>query len=246
MSWAHPKFGSLLASCSFDARVIVWKEGPDGGWGAVWASPEGLHGASVNAVQWAPHELGALQLACAGSDGALVVLTHDAATGGFAAAKLERAHLLGCTAVSWAPAAPPGSLVSPGAAGGPLVRKLATGGCDSLVKIWAQDERSGGWAPDGPPLRGHRDWVRDVAWAPNLGLPSNSVASCGQDGLVLVWTQAEPGGGWAARELADFRPSPVWRVAWSVFGGVLAVCEQARVTLWKEAPDGVWAQVAQE
>jgi protein transport protein SEC13 len=26
VSWAHPKFGSLLASASYDGRVIVWKE----------------------------------------------------------------------------------------------------------------------------------------------------------------------------------------------------------------------------
>jgi WD40 repeat protein len=32
VSWAHPRYGSLLASCSFDHRVIVWKEGPDGQW----------------------------------------------------------------------------------------------------------------------------------------------------------------------------------------------------------------------
>jgi len=24
--WAHPKFGSILASCSYDRQVIVWKE----------------------------------------------------------------------------------------------------------------------------------------------------------------------------------------------------------------------------
>ena len=24
--WAHPKFGSILASCSYDRQVIIWKE----------------------------------------------------------------------------------------------------------------------------------------------------------------------------------------------------------------------------
>lgn len=27
VAWAHPKFGSILASCSFDGTVIIWKEG---------------------------------------------------------------------------------------------------------------------------------------------------------------------------------------------------------------------------
>ena len=32
VAWSHPKFGSLLASCSFDHRVIVWKEMQDSQW----------------------------------------------------------------------------------------------------------------------------------------------------------------------------------------------------------------------
>jgi hypothetical protein len=38
VSWAHPRYGSLLASASFDHRVIIWKEGPDGQWLQVGAS----------------------------------------------------------------------------------------------------------------------------------------------------------------------------------------------------------------
>jgi protein transport protein SEC13 len=29
VAWAHPKFGSLLASCSYDRKVIIWKETND-------------------------------------------------------------------------------------------------------------------------------------------------------------------------------------------------------------------------
>ena len=29
VSWAHPTFGSILASCGQDGRVIVWKEKDD-------------------------------------------------------------------------------------------------------------------------------------------------------------------------------------------------------------------------
>lgn len=36
-------------------------------------------------------------------------------------------------------------------------------------------------------LDGHTDWVRDVAWAPNVGLPRSYIASCGQDRCVFVW-----------------------------------------------------------
>ncbi len=241
MSWAHPKFGHLLASCSFDHKVIVWKESGEGAWQPAYVSPPTLHSASVNSCAWAPHELG-LQLAAGSSDGSLSVLTHGA-DGVWSSAKVEPAHLLGVTSVSWSPAQPPGSLVTPGS-GAPLMRRIVTGGCDNTAKIWVYEPQRGGWAPEHT-LEGHTDWVRDVAWAPNLGMPKNTIATAGQDGKVLIWTQSEPAGPWRSKELADFK-TPVWRVSWSVFGNVLAVAADAGspVTLWKEAVDGEWAQVA--
>lgn len=40
VAWAHPKFGQILASCSYDGKVIIWKEqqgqGPGaGGWSKI-------------------------------------------------------------------------------------------------------------------------------------------------------------------------------------------------------------------
>lgn len=31
VAWAHPMFGNLLASCSYDRKVIIWKE-ENGSW----------------------------------------------------------------------------------------------------------------------------------------------------------------------------------------------------------------------
>lgn len=42
VGWAHPKFGSLLASCSFDNRVIVWKEVSDNTWQQVRLQCHGM------------------------------------------------------------------------------------------------------------------------------------------------------------------------------------------------------------
>jgi protein transport protein SEC13 len=41
----------------------------------------------------------------------------------------------------------------------------------------------GGWDEE-QALHGHQDWVRDAAWAPNLGMPLSTIASAGQDGQV--------------------------------------------------------------
>lgn len=75
LSWAHPKFGVLLASCSFDGSVFIYKEQTPGNW-AIWHDARSLHESSVNAVAFCPHEFG-LQLACASADGRVSMLVHQ-------------------------------------------------------------------------------------------------------------------------------------------------------------------------
>lgn len=60
IAWSHPKFGNLLASCSYDRKVIIWKES-NRKWGKYYEYSN--HDSSVNSVQFAPAELG-LILAC--------------------------------------------------------------------------------------------------------------------------------------------------------------------------------------
>lgn len=92
-----------------------------------------MHTSSINSIAWAPHELGAL-LACASSDGKVSVLEFK--DDGTWDTKVFNAHGMGCNAVSWAPALTPGSLLSTQPDVNANTRKLATGGCDNLIKIW--------------------------------------------------------------------------------------------------------------
>jgi protein transport protein SEC13 len=235
VAWAHPKFGSILASCSYDRRVVIWREGAENEWQQEQVFQE--HESSVNSISWAPQEFG-LCLACGSSDGTISVLTHKP-DGSWEKVKIEQAHPVGVTSVSWAPATAAGSLT--GADSGP-VQKLVSGGCDNTVKVWKYINNS--WKMDCfPPLSKHTDWVRDVAWAPNLGLVRSTIASASQDGTVVIWTQAKDGDQWQPLTLNDFK-TPVWRVSWSLTGNILAVSDSSnKVTLWKEEVDGEWTQV---
>jgi protein transport protein SEC13 len=68
------------------------------------------------------------------------------------------------------------------------------------------------------------------------------IASAGQDGKVLMWSERPDG--WSKQVLHDFG-QPVWKLSWSVTGNVLAVSDSSStVTLWKEALDGKWQQIA--
>ncbi|KAK9803752.1 hypothetical protein WJX73_001199 [Symbiochloris irregularis] len=238
VSWAHPKFGNnILASCSFDHKIIVWKETQTGYWTQIYNAQ--VHTASVNSIAFAPHELG-LVLASASSDGCIAVLTYQP-DGTWLTEKIEGAHSVGVNAVSWAPATPAGSLLSAQGTTQPD-RRLTSCGCDNAVKVWQKNEQQGQWLQQGGALLGHTDWVRDVAWGPNLGLPRSTIASAGQDGLALVWTE-DASGAWTATQLCSLG-EPVWRVSWSITGTILAVSDaKDNVTLWKEISDGQWEQV---
>lgn len=105
IQWAHPKFGSIIASASYDRTVIVWKM-KDGSWSRVYVTPEKCHASSINSVAFGPPEMG-LVFAAASSDG--VVSVHELkADGSWDVKRIPDAHPVGALSVSWAPSAPPG------------------------------------------------------------------------------------------------------------------------------------------
>lgn len=83
-------FGSLLASCSYDRRVIIWRENA-GQW-TQWHEFKS-HDSSVNAVQFAPYECG-LMFAAASSDGSVSILSSGNNGATWDLSKITGAHLV--------------------------------------------------------------------------------------------------------------------------------------------------------
>lgn len=85
-------------------------------------------------------------------------------------------------------------------------------------------------------LARHEDWVRDVCWAANVGIPTATIASCSQDKTVVIWEKDAAGGAWEPTPLSE-EPfaDVVWRVSWSPTGNILAVSTgDNNVSLWKQ------------
>ena len=240
VSWAHPKFGSLLASASYDKQVIIWKEARAGDWQALYRDVS--HSGSVNGISWSPWEFG-LNLATASSDGHVGIISNK---GGdkWCRKQINNAHMYGVNAVSWCPATSPATLASgPAVQGAQLsAQRMVTGGCDNLVKIWKLVDEE--WVEQYRfPQNSHSDWVRDVAWRPNIGIPSNTIASCSEDKTVIIWTQEMEGQPWKEQAKLSL-PAPVWRLSWSVTGSILAAaCGDNTVQLYKETTDNEWLPV---
>lgn len=245
VAWSHPMFGPLLASTGEDRCVLVWREA-EGEWLQVLRQE--LQGPAMG-IAFSPWEYG-LQLAVASCDGNVTVLSYSEGL------EVEeerwrveafRAHEGGVFAVSWAPATSPAVLNSAEPAGRSTVlgpRRLVTGGADNQVRIWRHDELTDAWVDQHHFASGeHGDWVRDVAWRPNMGIPANTIASCAEDGTVVIWTQAMVGQPWGRQSKWELGAS-AWQLSWSVTGSILAVAtSNNQVVLYKEAPDGSWEGV---
>ncbi|KAJ2780302.1 GTPase-activating protein S13 [Coemansia javaensis] len=247
VAWAHPKFGSVLASCSYDGTVLIWKDTAGSGFTVIHKHDK--HQASVNAIAWAPHELGPVLL-CGSSDCRVSLLTFTE-EGVWDVQTIRNAHATGVNAVSWAPVIAAGAFTQPGAAQSTgLVKQFATGGSDNSVKIWSYSEDKKAYDV-AQTLDGHSDWIRDVAFAPNIGLPRTYLATCSQDKHVYIWTQDAPSAQnrtpeWTRTPLSAPFPDVVWRVSWSMSGNILAVsCGNNKITLWKENLKGEWEQISE-
>eukprot|EP01135_Chromosphaera_perkinsii_P002663 Nk52_evm31s226 gene=Nk52_evmTU31s226 len=187
-------------------------------------------------------------LTCASSDGYISVIAYAEQTSEWQSLKFI-AHSVGCNAVSWAPAIAPGALVEHSSKGtSPLApRRFASAGSDNLVKIWRFSEEQNTYALECV-LEGHTDWVRDVAWAPSIGLPVSTIASCGQDGNVFIWTsdknESAEGSSSYTKVLLNKFQDVVWKASWSLTGNILAVSGgDNKVTLWKESLEGNWTHL---
>lgn len=257
LSWSHPSHGSMIATCSYDKKVIVWKETDTG-----WELSKELtgHSGSVNSVAWGPYAVDRPLLASASSDG--TVMIHEMKADGSWESTTIKAHESGAMSVTWAPGIVQGVL---GEVANRVNVRLATGGCDKVVKIWQRSDSApylgsggggstaGSWqcvnvlGGDGS---GHSHWVRDVAWNPNASVGTSSgggmVASCGQDGMVFIWTQDDKDErNWTCKELWSSdkaqQTGPIWRVSWSLTGNLLAVSSsENKVTLWKQSLTNEW------
>lgn len=155
---------------------------------------------------------------------------------------------IGCNAVSWAPALGselPSEDPSLQNRTSTLTKRFVTGGCDNLVKVWKFVEADSKWTEEHK-LEAHSDWVRDVAWAPSVGLGAQStIASCSQDRRVILWTSQDCSS-WTYQVLTTF-DDVIWHVSWSVTGNILAVSGgDNKVTLWKETVDNKWVCISDD
>jgi protein transport protein SEC13 len=164
IAWAHPKFGVILASCSYDGTVIIHREATQNSWSKVYEHK--FHESSVNSISWAPHEFG-LILACASSDGKVSILEYKDES--WICTSIQN-DTLGCNTVTWGPVSALGSLLEDGSS----TQRLATGSCDNMVRMYKL--QNGKWEEEaressphiGRSVRSHATHITMFAILPNI------------------------------------------------------------------------------
>nr|CCA15477.1 WD domaincontaining protein putative [Albugo laibachii Nc14] len=241
IAWAHPKYGSVLAVACQDGKVYIYREelSPNGSGQTQWHQKHvhTFHQAAILCIAWAPYEYG-LCLASASADGKVSFLTRVREGWVLSSSITNTEDGVACTSVSWAPY---NSLGSQGTQG--PIQRIVSGSRNSVVQLFSFDPQMSSWTLL-ETLCGHTDWVRDVVWSPNVGIPCNVIASGSDDQTVRVWAQDDKDGEWKMHILSSFS-SPVYRLHWSLTGSVLSVAAgDNEISFWKQKNEKEWTQIS--
>ncbi|XP_047647424.1 centrosomal protein of 192 kDa [Phacochoerus africanus] len=244
VTWAHPEFGQVLASCSFDRTAAVWEE-------IVGESNDKLRGqshwvkrttlvdsrTSVTDVKFAPKHMG-LMLATCSADGIVRIYeAPDVMNLSQWSLQHEVSCKLSCSCISWNPSS---SRAHP-----PMIAVGSDDGSPNAmakVQIFEYNENTRKYAK-AETLMTVTDPVHDIAFAPNLGRSFHILAIATKDVRIFtlkpVRKELTSSGGPTKFEIQvvaqfDNHNSQVWRVSWNITGTVLASSgDDGCVRLWK-------------
>lgn len=269
LDWAHPEFGTLIASASLDHKVAIWEEQEmvDEATGTVqlqFRCAGRLEDSrlGVNDVQFAPRHAG-LQVATGSADGNVRVykVTDSTDTQHWQLQATFQADEHDVRGVAWCTSRNDASM-------------LVVGGAMPVVSVWMQCTDPKEWRCCAE-LCGHSGAVHGVAWAPECGRGFHCLASASADGTLRVWKlEAAEGTSSAPRAEAGAAPatdsalapvqaaqaglrvssegvfddhrSPVWRVQFDVTGTHITSCgDDGVLRVWKRDFSGKWVAASQ-
>ena len=103
LSFSHPCYGTYLASCGNDKKLIIWKEKSTNNYENIY---EYKHNSSVKCCKFAPYQYGLIVI-CGAKDGSVSIHELQKSSQKWSNYVLNNVHLNGVNSLDWAPASPP-------------------------------------------------------------------------------------------------------------------------------------------
>lgn len=240
LSWSHPKYGTYLASCSYDHKIIIWKETFSSNWEIVYTYDK--HTGSVNKCEFAPYQYGLILLCCS-SDGSLSLHEYKNDKSSWVSYQIPNAHMGEINSVSWGPAFPPIDFQEEdnGLSEEVMPMRFASGGSDGQMKIWSSFKNSITGFQSGDPKIQRDIAIRDVAWLNYVGYSYDTIAISFDNGPVVIY-KVKSQGEEETKEIDIKKPGI--KVSWSHCGTYLSICTgENEVHFYQENLDQTWDEV---
>ncbi|XP_064610421.1 LOW QUALITY PROTEIN: nucleoporin SEH1-like [Liolophura sinensis] len=242
VTWAHPEFGQVIATCSFDRTAAILEElageaSLQGGQ-SHWVKRSTLVDSrtSVTDVKFAPKHLG-LQLATCSADGIVRIYeAPDVMNLSQWSLQHEIPCKLSCSCLSWNSSRVHPPMIAVGS-------DDANSSAGGKVQIYEYSDNTRKWSKVDT-IMTVTEPVHDVAFAPNLGRSYHLLAVATRDLKILTLhplKRDQSAGQTGVTKLSinrvaqfDDHGSQVWRISWNVTGTVLASSgDDGMVRLWK-------------
>jgi WD40 repeat protein len=252
VAWAHPEFGQVIATCSFDHTAAIWEELPENT-SYRWVKRSILvdSRSSISDVQFGPKRLGLVVATCAVDGVVRVYEATDVMNLGSWNLQAEIQTKIVCSCLSWSTAKSYPPLIAVG-----CDETVATSG---RIQIYEFSEQARKWSK-AETIATILDPVRDISFSPNLGRSFHMLAVASKDVHILSLKplpRTEPSqeddsvpviSRFEIRSIGQFgdHQSQVWRVSWNITGTILASSgDDGHVRLWKGNYMDNWKCIAE-